>query len=861
MSYFFTFGTKNYNNATTVDVFKGTTPFNIMGSLNVTSSPNGTYPLTNDVQGTSVYNDVNYNVYTFTNTTTTVTSYTITYTTLMNSVCYVLAVGGGGAGSGYTAGGGGAGGVVMVPVTLPAGTGTITITVGKGGTATTTTNAFSGVAGMGSNTTVTFSAPGVSIPSIIAYGGGTGAGGSATNSGLSGASGGGAKNTLSTGTNPGQALNYPYNYGNPGGYFRASAVSGGGGGAGTPGCTQSAYPVASTVYACGGNGIQCNLPGINTFSPSGTAYGSYYWGGGGGGTANVANCYTKGGLGGGGGGGIATGTTNPNTSGGGSALNPGGNGGLTSTSPGGSGGANTGGGGGGSWNNIGGNGGSGIVVISFPINSVNQFSLPKTSIFTNPSISTSTLKSAVGSFSCFLLNDYYVGPTVALRASTDTYGVLVTNFYPDSNGTLWTGYGTNKQTFLNWTNSITGVYGLAQPDGNYSYVTKWYDQSMYINAFNNAVQNNPTYQPIYDINNLYINFGYTGTNGGVQSPNATCYLTLPNGALPYNDSSFCYILKHNNIGTNTYASLLAGGTNAAGQTYALEVNTASAGYYGSEVNSTVVYNNLIYANSVQPNNVITARYNAFSTGGGANNLSFYVNDYSTSTTVSTALTVTNANVSIGASTSGWNPNCSCSQITYLFMFNTAISYTDQLTIKQNAGGYLTNGYLLGTTSTASVITIGTSPITTPVTTANLNGWYFTTSVTTTIGSGGVVLMNSYNGITAPPLGNIIYCYLGKAGGITAAGQYYINQSLVLYPKTYTLTYYIQARPTYYQNTQKVYAFINGVQNTPSSATTSWTQQTLTFTISSYGTYVLSLVVDNGVGQTDSSIAIAQITLQ
>ena len=93
------------------------------------------------------------------------------------------------------------------------------------------------------------------------------------------------------------------------------------------------------------------------------------------------------------------------------------------------------------------------------------------------------------------------------------------------------------------------------------------------------------------------------------------------------------------------------------------------------------------------------------------------------------------------------------------MFNTAISYADQLIIKQNAGGYLTNGYFLGTASTASIITLGTSPITTPVTTGNLNGWNFTASSTTTIGGGGVVLMNSYNGITAPALGNLIYSFV------------------------------------------------------------------------------------------------------
>ena len=346
------------------------TPYNsasVAGAIFTTSS----ISTSNDVAGTAIYNNTTYKIRTF----TTVGANSFDYYNADRNTIYVLAVGGGG-GAG-TIGGGGGGGVVMQAITLPLGSNILNINIGNGGVSSTTAST------NGQNTTVNFY--GQPSSNIIALGGGAGSGVVANGKGTastpsSGGSGGGGSATIGTGgggmscpgnyvpsnvTTNGASGNTAYsNYTNSGGNGICSwagnwpIVGGGGGGAGDSGQTATTIQrttCAGTTYTVnsdnrsgrGGNGIQANstIQPIANFNPSGTSYGTYYWGSGGngGGSAALPLVDVLGGSGSTGGLNSVWGS-NPNA------------------------GANTGGGGGGapgSSDVVGGNGGSGIVIIAY----------------------------------------------------------------------------------------------------------------------------------------------------------------------------------------------------------------------------------------------------------------------------------------------------------------------------------------------------------------------------------------------------------------------------------------------------------------------------------------------------------------
>lgn len=522
--------------------------------------------VTNDVKsGTSTTNNVTYNVYSFQPGTSILPSvatssqatYTINYNTGGSTLIYVLAVGGGGGAGTFCGGGGGAGGVVMNSVTLPSGTGTISVNVGAGGLGqgTSGANYATPVPVNGSNTTVSFSAN--TNANIIAYGGGFGQGLNNTTGAGNGGSGGGAGNN--GGLLFGKAINQYNNYGNPGSLLGGANSQGcGGGGAGNVG-TQNLV-AALGAASNGGPGIQCFLPGISTFAPSGTPYGTYYWGGGGGGGGNASQS-GNGGIGGGGGGGSSGATTTFGGTGGGLALNAGGNGTYSNLAISGAGGTNTGGGGGGSVHNIAASGGSGIVVIAFPSNMLitnNGAAVLPSSIYgsglynatlNNATFSVGAYSSIKGAFACRLLNYNYFGPTVTLRYSTDTTGSFTQNFYSDICGNMGTGYLGTGQSVSSWLSSNSA-------NTTYAFVTKWYGQGMDV-SFNSATQYTINRQPIYDVSYGVVNYGYTGVAGGVAAI-YPAFMNLPTNSMPFgqNDSSFTVVTRFWNW-ANTYGDTQA----------------------------------------------------------------------------------------------------------------------------------------------------------------------------------------------------------------------------------------------------------------------------------------------------------------
>lgn len=602
----------------------------------VTIAPSGTYPLSPDVKGTAITNGINYDVLTFTNISPTVTSYTINYKAIKPATIYVLAVGGGGGGGSFGGGGGGAGGVVMTPVTIPAGTSSIVINVGAGGNGA-AANAGSG--SHGSNTTVNFTAN--SALNIIAGGGSGGCARSTPSYTQYGSGGGGGASGGNC--NPTNCNNGYLNFANNGAPSVGTSQGGGGGGAGTY------RPIVSGNNGSGGDGIQCFLPGIGDFNPSGTSYKSYYWGGGG--------CGASSGSGGLGGGGAQGGT--PGTNG----LNVG-------TSSNGNAGANTGGGGGGNWTGTaGGNGGSGIVVIAFPSAIITP---PTTSMLTNTALSSTAYNNVYGAYACKLVNYNYYGPIFTLRHIADTTGASAKNFYSDESGTnigdSYLGTGTSLESWLTTNNALS----------TYVYVTKWYDQGMDF-SFNCAVQNTLTSQPIYEIANKLINFGYQGI-----APQTNCFFNLPNGAVPYT-TYYSVILKHGIVANTTGGGFLGcGSTQSANR----ENNFRYGGsviynyWYSNDYSATITYAN----NSTISFIASGTSTNPTTTAAAVNSSStIYTNSYANGN----ALTATAA-----ATRTGWNCTTdTCvigrtslseylnGQLYYLYMFSAGLSDTDRLLLE------------------------------------------------------------------------------------------------------------------------------------------------------------------------------------
>jgi len=206
-------------------------------------------------------------------------------------------------------------------------------------------------------------------------------------------------------------------------------------------------------------------------------------------------------------------------------------------------------------------------------------------------ISQAAYNTCQGAYACFLVNNNYTGPIIKLRNFSDNTGASASDFYSDICGNMTTGPNGTGIRLSSW---------LADP--RYAFVTKWYDQSVV--TTNHSTQNNLLLQPVFDVSFRLLNFGYAGSNGGyVGTVNAQAYLNLPNGALPYNDSSYTYVSKLWNItANNTNASIVSGGSNGGSSMTIIIVNNASLvinAWYGNDLQSSVNFT---------PNSVISATY-------------------------------------------------------------------------------------------------------------------------------------------------------------------------------------------------------------------------------------------------------------
>jgi hypothetical protein len=141
-----------------------------------------------------------------------------------------------------------------------------------------------------------------------------------------------------------------------------------------------------------------------------------------------------------------------------------------------------------------------------------------------------SLRKLVGIYSGFIIN---------IRRASDNNTM---SFYSTDTGVLTSepnGAGTEIATFLSAT---TG------------FVTTWYDQS---GKNNNATQTNAAFQPIIDLTNNCLNFGY--------SNNQNLYFNIPNGTVPVGvlNASYSFVVKHGNT-LNTGGGFIGAGNIGVG---------------------------------------------------------------------------------------------------------------------------------------------------------------------------------------------------------------------------------------------------------------------------------------------------------
>jgi hypothetical protein len=218
-----------------------------------------------------------------------------------------------------------------------------------------------------------------------------------------------------------------------------------------------------------------------------------------------------------------------------------------------------------------------------------------------------------------------------------------TDFYADRLGNLLTAPVTG-QSLANWLGGATG------------YVTKWYDQS----GTNHATQDTAALQPKIDLVNKQIDF----------KPSA--YFNLPNGTVPFGNTNYTMIVKHNTINT-VWGGIIGSGTyGTTNGVNALEWNSTAYFHYW--------WGNDMSGGTLTSGNVVSAKYD--NTIGRT----LYVNGTSVATNTNKNRNSTNIQNTIGTDLrgnqgqSGGNRYLN-GELYYVFLFGTALSDTDRTLVE------------------------------------------------------------------------------------------------------------------------------------------------------------------------------------
>jgi hypothetical protein len=238
-----------------------------------------------------------------------------------------------------------------------------------------------------------------------------------------------------------------------------------------------------------------------------------------------------------------------------------------------------------------------------------------------------------------ILTAYSSGTTIELLDGVASS----TDFYADRLGNLLTAPVVG-QSLANWLGGATG------------YVTTWYDQS----GTNHATQDTAALQPKIDLVNKQIDF----------KPSA--YFNLPNGTVPFGNTNYTMIVKHNTINA-VWGGIIGSGTyGTTNGVNALEWNSTAYFHYW--------WGNDMSGGTLTSGNVVSAKYD--NTIGRT----LYVNGTSVDTNTNKNRNSTNIQNTIGTDLrgnqgqSGGNRYLN-GELYYVFLFGTALSDTDRTLVE------------------------------------------------------------------------------------------------------------------------------------------------------------------------------------
>ena len=263
----------------------------------------------------------------------------------------------------------------------------------------------------------------------------------------------------------------------------------------------------------------------------------------------------------------------------------------------------------------------------------------------------STASACVGAFSLYQLSSTYNGPVVKVRNGTTN---VTMDFYGDMNGNLTIAQNNTGISLTSWLS------------GAIAYVDTWYDQSGFgSNAVQGASYDGTIYQPFIDTTNRMVSFK---TNGGVSR------LKLPNGTIPFGDSSYTVMYKHNTITGTGIIGSGAQNVTSGNNSFGLSSTNYNNYWFGNDATTNA-------GNLVATGNVVTFKY----TTGAYNNRTAFVNGTTQSLTFTGATTIrssTNANNYIGIGDLQ-NVNYFNGELYHIYIFNNSLSYSDQNILEQS----------------------------------------------------------------------------------------------------------------------------------------------------------------------------------
>ena len=277
-----------------------------------------------------------------------------------------------------------------------------------------------------------------------------------------------------------------------------------------------------------------------------------------------------------------------------------------------------------------------------------------------------TTKSA-GAYGTRLLNSAYTGAVMKIRKSTDTSQTNLTDFYADIYGNLYTGANGTGTTLSAW-------LGGANP-----LVTTWYDQT---GNGNNATQTTTTLQPVYNQTSKCVDLGTTTTGG-----QSNAFFNLPNGTVPYNNSSYTIVLKHGTvitpasgasglIGAGLDGYISVSNQNRSNNFVIDNMNTYTNYWYNNDYSVPVTYS---------ANTTVSFKYATNSNGMGRN---IYVNGSAGTGTKTGGFTTGNTSTAdnnmIGRNVYSFKSTSLNGQLYYVYIVPSALSDADRNVLEATA---------------------------------------------------------------------------------------------------------------------------------------------------------------------------------